>query len=121
MATRAQQGVWAQLGKPYECLGTPCVKVSRKTPLPELGTQDKDENENKAPFQFFPDSGMAEAQQKVHQEEEIPYSKKKKEIFMRYAQANADMTRMLVKMGLMDLHGKSFSLKLLPQIEMSCI
>jgi hypothetical protein len=110
---RAQQGVWAQLGKPYECLGVPCITISKECPMPELGNYgiDINEDEEKASFQFFKELGVVEAHKRaqIQDEELVPLFKKKKEMVLQYAQTSANMARMLIKMGLMHFHGNKIS------------
>lgn len=78
--------------------------------MPQLRKVHEDEDDtesnedDKASFQFFADSAKNVAHRKVQQVEEV-HPKTKKEIMLQYAQAASNMTRMLVKMGLMDMHG----------------
>jgi hypothetical protein len=100
-ARRKLQGVWAELGKPYVCLGVPNVNVSHDTPMPEAPYGD-DGFEKLANFDFFPVPPItAEQRQQLDAAAE-----KKRELMLKYARAASEMDRMLQKMGLMFFHGQ---------------
>ena len=101
--------MWAELGKPYVCQGLPNVNVSHGAPMPEApyGVNGAEKLNN---FDFFPVPPITAAQRQqldaAAEEAQMPASKKKRELMLKYSQAASQMDRMLQKMGLLFFHGQ---------------
>jgi hypothetical protein len=120
---RKQQGVWSQLGKPYECLGIPDdVRFSNlQHPRSEEPPKDKGNHGSRAHNSFQekqPDHAGSKWVKKNDSGLEsipgtiscIPQSRRRKELLQNYANASSQMSRMLMKMGLVDFHGCALNL-----------
>jgi hypothetical protein len=120
---RKQQGVWSQLGKPYECLGIPDdVRFSNlQHSRSEEPPKDKGNHGSRAHNSFQEkqpdhagskwvkknDSGLESVPGTISC---IPQSRRRKELLQNYANASSQMSRMLMKMGLVDFHGCALNL-----------
>ncbi|CAM6073941.1 unnamed protein product [Sphagnum tenellum] len=114
---RKQQGVWSQLGKPYECLGIPDdVRLSNlQHPRSEEPPKDKGNHGSRAHNSFqekqpghsgskWVKKGDLDLKSVPETISCIPQSRRRKELLQNYANASSQMSRMLMKMGLVDFH-----------------
>ncbi|KAH8954678.1 hypothetical protein BDL97_08G092300, partial [Sphagnum fallax] len=114
---RKQQGVWSQLGKPYECLGIPDdVRFSNlQHPRSEEPPKDKGNHGSRAHNSFQEKQPGHSGSKWVKKDDSdlksvpetiscIPQSRRRKELLQNYANASSQMSQMLMKMGLVDFH-----------------